>query len=81
MTPESLNDGPETNPLGEYFDSHLDGRANLEVATLFFDIYHRHLPHAFASREVHVLEIGVYSGGSLGDVEKLLGPARFDLRS
>ncbi|HEY3964950.1 MAG TPA: class I SAM-dependent methyltransferase [Planctomycetaceae bacterium] len=63
FAPEPINNGAEINPLGEYFDSHLDGRGIWKWRH-YFDIYHRHLAH-FREREVHVLEIGVYSGGSL----------------
>jgi hypothetical protein len=31
----------------------------------YFDVYHRHL-QKFVGKEVHIVEIGVYSGGSLG---------------
>src|SRR5262245_3116872 len=55
-------DGPE-NPLQSYFDAHTEGRG-IWKWTHYFDIYHRHLSK-FIGREVHLLEIGVYSGGSL----------------
>jgi len=51
------------NPLRVHFDSHREGRGVWKFLH-YFDIYHRHLSK-FAGREVHVLEIGVYSGGSL----------------
>ena len=51
------------NPLESYFDTHKDGRGIWKWLH-YFDIYHRHFSK-FRGREVHVLEIGVYSGGSL----------------
>jgi len=51
------------NPLQSYFDAHTEGRG-IWKWTHYFDIYHRHLSK-FVGRDVHLLEIGVYSGGSL----------------
>lgn len=51
------------NPLKAYFDSHKTGRGIWKWYH-YFDIYHRHL-HKFVGAEVNILEIGVYSGGSL----------------
>lgn len=39
----------------------------------YFDIYHRHF-EKFRGREVHILEIGVFSGGSLGMWRHYFGP-------
>jgi hypothetical protein len=55
---------PESNPLTDYFNSHLEG-PGLWKWMHYFDIYHRHFKK-FIGREVHVLEVGIYSGGSLG---------------
>ncbi len=52
------------NPLEEYFDRHTTG-PGLWKWRHYFEIYHRHF-QKFVGREVHVVEIGVYSGGSLG---------------
>ncbi len=52
-----------SNPMKSYFDSHTEGRGIWKWAH-YLDIYHRHFSK-FIGREVHVLEIGVYSGGSL----------------
>lgn len=52
-----------SNPLRSYFDAHEEGRGIWKWLH-YFDIYHRHFSK-FVGREVHVLEIGVYSGGSL----------------
>ena len=51
------------NPLKSYFDAHTEGRGIWKWEH-YFPIYHRHFSK-FVGREVHVLEIGVYSGGSL----------------
>ncbi len=58
---ETMADSP--NPLKSYFDSHTEGRGIWKLLH-YFDIYHHHF-RKFVGREVHVLEIGVYSGGSL----------------
>lgn len=52
------------NPLEAYFDAHSQG-AGIWKWRHYFDIYHRHFAR-FRGREVHVVEIGIYSGGSLG---------------
>lgn len=52
------------NPLKDYFHSHKSGKGIWKWEH-FFDVYHRHL-RKFVGREVNVLEIGIYSGGSLG---------------
>ena len=53
----------ESNPLKDYFESHREGRGVWKWDH-YFDIYHRHF-RKFIGREVFVLEIGVFSGGSL----------------
>jgi hypothetical protein len=52
------------NPLRDYFTAHKDG-PGIWKWMHYFDIYQRHLER-FRGRAVHVLEIGVFSGGSLG---------------
>lgn len=52
-----------TNPLWEYFQAHKEGRGIFKWEH-YFEIYHRHFAR-FVGRKVNVLEIGVYSGGSL----------------
>lgn len=54
----------QENPLRNYFDNHTSG-PGIWKWLHYFDIYHRHLAK-FRGRDVHLLEIGVYSGGSLG---------------
>ena len=51
------------NPLLSYFNGHREG-AGIFKWTHYFDAYQEHF-RAFVGREVHVMEIGVYSGGSL----------------
>lgn len=57
---DSRNGG---NPLERYFDSVSEG-PGIWKWRHYFPIYHRHLSK-FVGRDVHVLEIGIYSGGSL----------------
>lgn len=63
----SLTEGETTaasaNPLRAFFDSRETGRG-IWKCLHYFDIYHRHFSK-FVGRDVKVLEIGVYSGGSL----------------
>ena len=51
------------NPLRAFFDARGEGRG-IWKWDHYFDLYERHLRH-FRGAEVHVLEIGVYAGGSL----------------
>jgi len=51
------------NPLWEYFHNHKDGHGIWKWEH-YFDIYHRHFSR-FVGGKVNVLEIGIYSGGSL----------------
>jgi 23S rRNA U2552 (ribose-2'-O)-methylase RlmE/FtsJ len=61
-----------SNPLREYFDSHKEGRG-IWKWNHYFDIYHRHFSK-FRGREVNILEIGIYSGGSLDMWKHYFGP-------
>jgi 23S rRNA U2552 (ribose-2'-O)-methylase RlmE/FtsJ len=54
----------ETNDHEKYFDDHLTG-PGLWKWRHYFSIYDRHFSK-FRGKEVHIVEIGVYSGGSLG---------------
>jgi 23S rRNA U2552 (ribose-2'-O)-methylase RlmE/FtsJ len=60
------------NPLSTYFDAHREGRGIWKWRH-YFDIYHRHF-NKFRGRAVNVLEIGVYSGGSLDMWRHYFGP-------
>jgi hypothetical protein len=65
----------EPNPLKIYFDEHQSGRG-IWKWDHYFDIYHRHF-QKFVGREVHVLEVGVFSGGSLEMWRNYFGPQCF----
>lgn len=51
------------NPLLSYFNKHREG-PGIWKWEHYFEIYHRHFSK-FIGREVHVMEVGIYSGGSL----------------
>jgi hypothetical protein len=53
----------ESNPLEDYFDRYEEG-PGIWKWRHYFDVYHRHLSK-FVGREVHLVEIGVFGGGSL----------------
>jgi 23S rRNA U2552 (ribose-2'-O)-methylase RlmE/FtsJ len=53
----------EINPLTDYFWSRSHGPGLLKPLH-YFEVYHRHLAK-FVGKPVNVVEIGVYSGGSL----------------
>src|SRR5438067_1413170 len=60
------------NPLRQFFDARSEGRGIWKWLH-YFDIYDRHFSR-FRGEEVHVLEIGVYSGGSLEMWRDYFGP-------
>lgn len=62
----------DTNPLEDYFNSHTTGRGIWKWAH-YLDIYHRHFQR-FIGKQVHILEVGVYSGGSLDMWKEYFGP-------
>ena len=62
-TPEPAVQSDCDNPLERYFDSVTEG-PGIWKWRHYFPIYHRHLAK-FVGREVHIVEIGIYSGGSL----------------
>lgn len=53
----------EINPLWEYFQNNKQGNGIWKWEH-YFDIYHTHF-NKFVNKEVKILEIGIYSGGSL----------------
>jgi len=63
---------PSPNPLLQYFDSHHSGKGIWKWRH-YFEIYHRHFAK-FVGREVHIVEIGVFSGGSLDMWKAYFGP-------
>jgi Methyltransferase domain len=60
---EGSSEIEQINPLFDYFKSYTEGNG-IWKWNHYFDIYHRHF-QKFIGRDVNVLEIGVYSGGSL----------------
>jgi hypothetical protein len=71
----TANPAPEAdlpNPLREYFDAHRTGRGIWKWSH-YFEIYHRHFSK-FIGQEVHVVEIGIFSGGSLDMWKHYFGP-------
>jgi hypothetical protein len=55
---------PNSSALWEYFDNHVEG-PGIWKWSHYFEIYERHFSK-FVGTDVNVLEIGIYSGGSLG---------------
>jgi SAM-dependent methyltransferase len=68
--PQTVAD--QTNPLRAFFNARKQGRGIWKWEH-YFDIYDRHF-RRFRGREGHVLEIGVYSGGSLDMWADYFGP-------
>jgi len=64
-TPPTAQSNSQTssNPLAVYFQSHTEGRGIWKLEH-YLDIYHRHFAK-FVGQEIHIVEIGVFSGGSL----------------
>jgi 23S rRNA U2552 (ribose-2'-O)-methylase RlmE/FtsJ len=62
----------ERNPLEAYFDAHTEGPGIWKFRH-YFEIYHRHFAK-FVGREVNIVEIGIYSGGSLNMWRSYFGP-------
>jgi hypothetical protein len=67
-----LTPQPRSNSLREFFDRNTQG-PGIWKWNHYFDIYDRHF-RQFRGQEVHVLEIGVYSGGSLNMWHDYFGP-------
>lgn len=63
---------PSPNPLEAYFDAHVEGRGIWKWRH-YFEVYHRHFSK-FIGQEVRILEVGVYSGGSLDMWRSYFGP-------
>jgi hypothetical protein len=62
----------QANPLRDFFEKRAKGRG-IWKWTHYFDVYHRHLAK-FVGQEVHLAEIGIFSGGSLEMWRNYLGP-------
>jgi hypothetical protein len=69
--PPAVTAVPE-NPLHQLFEARHSGRGIHKWAH-YFDAYHRHL-QKFVGTDVHLVEVGVYSGGSLELWRDYLGP-------
>lgn len=61
---DGVGDAPEPGRLERYFDAHTEG-PGIWKWRHYFEIYERHLSK-FVDQDVHVVEIGIFSGGSLG---------------
>lgn len=61
--PAPALNGEAPNALRDYFDAHTVG-PGIWKWRHYFDIYQRHFSR-FVGREVHIMEVGIYSGGSL----------------
>lgn len=62
----------QSNPLRLFFNAHTEGRGIWKWHH-YFDIYDRHL-RRFRDRAVRVVEVGIYSGGSLEMWKDYFGP-------
>lgn len=69
---EPSNQHASPNALQNFFDSHKEG-SGIWKWNHYFDIYDRHF-RQFRGQEIHVLEIGIYSGGSLEMWRDYFGP-------
>jgi hypothetical protein len=63
----------EDNPLWHYFQQHSTG-PGIWKWEHYFDVYQRHLAR-FVGKNVHLVEVGIYSGGSLGMWRSYFGDA------
>src|SRR4051812_27993068 len=63
---------PEKGRLEDYWDAHKEGPGIWKFRH-YFDIYENHFSK-FVGSEVHVVEIGIYSGGSLKMWRDYFGP-------
>jgi hypothetical protein len=70
--PATVPADPVSNPLALYFKGHTEGRGIWKYEH-YLDIYHRFFAN-FAGKEVHVVEIGIFSGGSLDMWKSYFGP-------
>lgn len=68
---EQAEAGP-SNPLREYFEANKQGPGIFKWLH-YFEIYNRHLAK-FRDKDLHIVEIGVSSGGSLGMWRSYFGP-------
>jgi hypothetical protein len=71
-SPPVGQNGQVANPLEAYFESISTGPGVWKWRH-YFDAYHRHFAR-FVGREVHMVEVGIYSGGSLPMWRHYFGP-------
>lgn len=72
LSPGRCARSDDDNPLRAFFNARTEGRG-IWKWDHYFDVYHRHLQR-FRGNEVHILEIGIYSGGSLDMWHDYFGP-------
>lgn len=65
-------DAAQSNPFNDYCNNHNEGHGIWKWSH-YFEIYHRHFAK-FVGQKVNILEIGIYSGGSLGMWRSYFGP-------
>jgi hypothetical protein len=63
---------PESNPLLDYFNAHREGNG-IHKWRHYFEVYHRHF-RKFIGRPLNIIEIGIFSGGSLRMWQDYFGP-------
>jgi hypothetical protein len=68
----SLQAPPEGGPFSDFFNQRLEGHG-INKWLQYFPAYHRHLAK-FIGKEVHIMEIGTFSGGSLDMWKSVFGP-------
>jgi hypothetical protein len=69
--PSFLAAAPD-NPLRDFFEANRTG-PGIWKWTHYFDVYHRHLAK-FRARAINIMEVGIYSGGSLNMWRHYFGP-------
>jgi hypothetical protein len=72
QSPEVIDANLQQNPLRDFFENRKEG-PGIWKWNHYFDIYDRHF-RKFRGQDVHVLEIGIYSGGSLDMWLDYFGP-------
>jgi len=68
----SLQAPPEGGPFSDFFNQRVQGHG-INKWLQYFPAYHRHLGK-FIGKEVHIVEIGIFSGGSLDMWKSVFGP-------
>jgi hypothetical protein len=74
VSPLPANSRPDRSPLEVFFDARLEG-PGIWKWRHYFDIYHRHLNQLRNRDHLVILEIGIYSGGSLDMWREYFGPS------